>query len=240
MKHVQILFLIPVIYLLYSCSPKIATNLSKKYPALDYKQDVLVIGLQQPKPKEAEVLGEIKIGDSGFTTDCDYETVIESAKMEARKVGGNAIKITKHKQPSTFGSTCHRITAEILRLPDVEDYAAKNEDEIIPDADYAVLNVYRFGGMGSAISYDLMLGDSVICRVRNNFKTTLYIKKDGRNTLSVKTESKNRVPINIQFGRTYYIRCGISVGAFVGRPTIDVIDNKTGKAEFESFKAKHQ
>jgi len=36
------------------------------------------------------------------------------------------------------------------------------------------------------------------------------------------------------------LRCGISMGAFVGRPRLELIDSKTGKAEFESFKAKNK
>lgn len=45
MKHLPNLFLFTIILLLNSCSPKISTNIGKKYPALDYKQDVLVIEL---------------------------------------------------------------------------------------------------------------------------------------------------------------------------------------------------
>ena len=90
------------------------------------------------------------------------------------------------------------------------------------------------------VGYDLHLGDSTICRVKNNFKTTLYIKKDGLNTLWAKTETKSEVPIDVKMGKTYYLRCGITMGAFVGRPKLELIDSRTGKAEFQSFKAKNQ
>ncbi len=240
MKHLPNLFLFTIILLLNSCSPKISTNIGKKYPALDYKQDVLVIELNQPEPDGAEILGEVKIGDNGLTTDCSYETVIDKAKMEARKVGGNAVKITQHKLPSAMGSSCHRISARIIRVNNIEDYQANAVEEILAHVDYAILNVYRYGGVGALVAYDLRLGDSVICRVRNNFKTTLHIKKEGLNTLSAKTEAKSEIPIDIQMGKTYYIRCGMTMGAFVGRPKIELTDAKTGKTEFESFKAKHQ
>lgn len=240
MKHSQNLFLIAMIFFLNSCSPKISTTVSKKYPALDYKQDVLVIGLNQPAPDGTEILGQVKIGDKGFTTNCSYETVIDKAKMEARKVGGNAIKIIEHRPPSALGSSCHRITARVLRISGIENYVAEDVEEILPDVDYAILNVYRYGGTGALISYDLKLGDSVICRVRNNFKTTLHIKKEGFNTLWAKTETKSEVPIDLKYGKTYYIRCGMTMGALVGRPKLELTDHKTGKAEFESFKAKHQ
>ena len=137
-----------------------------------------------------------------------------------------------------MGSSCHRITAKILKVKDIENFAQKEEELL--DVDYAILNVYRYGGYGAAVNFDLYLGDSVICRVINNFKTTLYIKKDGRNTLWAKTEAKSEVPINVKMGKTYYLRCSIGMGAFVGRPQLELVDNKTGKIEFESFNAKNQ
>ena len=222
-----------------SCSPKISTNIRNYYQPIDYRQDIVVFGLNDEEPFDAEVLGQVKIGDTGFTTKCSYEIVIEKAKMEARKAGGNAIKIVEHKPPSIMGSSCHRITAWILQVNDFEYYLTEEEDPIL-DVDYAIINVYRYGGSGTLVSYDLYLGNSVICRVRNNFKTTLYIEKEGLNTLWAKTEAKSEVPINIKMGKTYYLRCGISMGAFVGRPVLELIDSKTGKDEFEFFKAKNQ
>ncbi|MGI6479050.1 MAG: hypothetical protein ACOX0M_06365 [Salinivirgaceae bacterium] len=230
--------IISALILLNSCNPRVSTSISKTYPPIDYKQDVVVIGLNQPEPDNSEVLGQVKIGDTGFTTNCDFSTVVDKAKLEARKTGGNAIKIIEHKPPTAMGSSCHRITAKILKVKDIENFAQKEEELL--DVDYAILNVYRYGGYGAAVNFDLYLGDSVICRVINNFKTTLYIKKDGRNTLWAKTEAKSEVPINVKMGKTYYLRCSIGMGAFVGRPQLELVDNKTGKIEFESFNAKNQ
>ncbi len=230
--------IISALILLNSCNPRVSTSISKTYPPIDYKQDVVVIGLNQAEPDDAEVLGQVKIGDTGFTTNCDFSTVVDKAKLEARKNGGNAIKIIEHKPPAVMGSSCHRITAKILKVKDIENIA--QEEEELLDVDYAILNVYRYGGYGAAVNFDLYLGDSVICRVINNFKTTLYIKKDGRNTLWAKTEAKSEVPINVKMGKTYYLRCSIGMGAFVGRPQLELVDNKTGKIEFESFNAKNQ
>jgi hypothetical protein len=93
----------------------VGTQLSKKYDPLNYNETVLVFTLYQEAPFDAEPLGTIKIGDKGFTTQCSLEKVIELAKLEARKAGGNAIKIVEHKEPN-LASTCHRITAEILKV----------------------------------------------------------------------------------------------------------------------------
>lgn len=240
MKKLNGVILIAGLIIFSSCNPKISTSLSKSYPTLDYKQDVLVISLDQSEPENAEVLGQVKIGDTGFTTNCSYDIVIDKAKLEARKVGGNAIKIIKHTPPSGFGSTCHNITANILKIENVDSSITKAEDEILLNVDYAILNVYRYNGVGALVSYDLHLGDSVICRVKNNFKTTIYIKKDGLNSLWSKTEAKSEVPINIKMGKTYYLRCSLKMGAFVGRPYLELVDSKTAKAEFESFKTKNK
>ena len=98
--------IISALILLNSCNPRVSTSISKTYPPIDYKQDVVVIGLNQPEPDNSEVLGQVKIGDTGFTTNCDFSTVVDKAKLEARKTGGNAIKIIEHKPPTAMGSSC--------------------------------------------------------------------------------------------------------------------------------------
>ena len=226
--------------LLSSCNPKVSTKISKSYQPVDFKQEIIVLGISQEIPVNSEELGSVKIGDSGFTVNCNYETVIQKAKDEARISGGNVIKIIEHSPPSMV-SSCHRIIAKILRVENPEDLKDNEEEnEIISDIDYAIIYVYRYNGTGALVNYDLHLGDSVICRIKNNYKTTLHIKKNGYNTLWAKTESKAEIPINIQPGKEYYVKCGIQMGVFVGQPTIKLIDKKTGKAEFESFNAKNQ
>ncbi|MDC7217994.1 MAG: hypothetical protein PQJ28_03120 [Spirochaetales bacterium] len=193
-----------------------------------------MIPLSESIPEAAIQLGEIKIGDTGFSTNCTWEVVIEKAKEEARKAGGNAIKITEHRPPSVMGSSCHRIKAAILKLEDPDNYQNQITEPISDDA-FATLNVYRYSGAGALVNYDLHLGDSTICRVKNKFKTSIQITKEGMNTIWAKTESKAEIPIDIEMGRTYYIRCGIKIGFFVGQPSLELVDYSTGKNEFESF-----
>lgn len=227
-----------ILYFFTACGPKVNTTFTKNYAPLDYREEVLVLDVQAPIPDNADNLGTIKIGDTGFSTDCDWNAVIEKAKLEARKVGGNIIKIIEHKPPTTMGSSCHRITAYVLRLDNIENYIASEvPGDVVLDMDYALLHIYRFGGAGALVGYDIHLGDSVICRAKNKWKTTIMIKKDGYNTIWAKTESKVEVPINIQMGHEYYIRCGIKMGFAVGRPTLDLVDNRTGKPEFDSIKS---
>jgi len=239
MKKLYGCLMLMIVIALSSCSPRISTSLIKSYPALDYQQEVIVMGIQQQVPDDSEVIGQVKIGDSGMSTNCGYDMVIDKAKLEARKAGGNAIKIIKHTPPN-MGSTCHRITAQILKVKDIESLIIKEEEEIIENVDYAILNVYRYSGSGALVNYDLHLGDSVICRIKNNYKATLHLEKDGLNTLWAQTEAKAEVPIELQHGRQYYLRCAVTMGAFVGHPQLELVDRKTGKVEFESLKAKNQ
>jgi hypothetical protein len=235
-KCIFVLLIISLI-VLSSCNPKISTSLTKNYPPIDYKQEILVIGLGQEEPKNSEVLGVVKIGDTGFTTKCGYDIVIDKAKLEARKAGGNALKIIEHKPPTILGSTCHRIKAKVLRVQGIEAYEpTRYVDSTLINANYALLHVYRNSGAGALVSYDLYLGDSTICRVKNRWRKSIRIKKDGLNMLWAKTEVKKELPINITMGKEYYIRCGIAMGAFVGRPSLEVVDNINGKAEFEAIK----
>jgi hypothetical protein len=215
--------------------------MQKTYAPLDYKEEVRVFEIYEQTPPNAEKLGTIKVGDSGFSIDCDYAIALDKAKTESRKVGGNALKITEHIFPDTW-SSCHRITADVLRVDGIENYVVDtgmvDVDSILIGADYAIINVYRPNGQGALVSYDLYLGNSIICRVKNNYCESIKIYNNGLNSLWAKTEAKSEIPINVEFGKTYYVRCSVSMGAFVGHPKLEMIENKTGKAEFDVVQQK--
>lgn len=219
---------------LVGCAPKIRTNIAQKYPPLDFHEEVWVIPNDTIGKNETEVLGTVKVGDAGMTTNCSYTVVMEKAKEEARKSGGNAIRVIEHKTPD-FMSSCHRITAEVLRITASQIAGLKgSEMEVDSLIDHAVLYVYRTGGPGALVSYNLSMGDSVICRVTNKFRQKIEIRNEGTYELWAKTESKASVPIEFKKGRTYYLRCGIGMGVLVGRPTLDLVDRRSGQAEYMS------
>ena len=224
--------------LIAGCAPKIKTNISQKYQPLDYREEVWVLPKDSAGMGLAEVLGTVKVGDAGMTTNCSYTVVLEKAKEEARKSGGNAVRVIEHKTPD-FMSSCHRITAEVLRIsPDQVAALKQVETEADSLIDHAILYVYRNGGAGALVSYNLSLGDSVICRVTNKFRQKIEIRTEGTQELWAKTESKASIPLDIKKGRTYYIRCGIGMGVVVGRPTLDLVDRRTGKVEYIGKKRK--
>jgi hypothetical protein len=222
------------LFFLSACAPKINTQITKTYPTLSYNDEVKVFGLKTVLPANVEVIGSIKIGDTGFTLNCNYETVLENAKIEARKIGGNAIKITEHLFPNIFGSSCHRIKADILKINDFNNLnITQNIDSSLLNADYAVLNFYRLSGQGPLVNYDIHLGDSVICRVRNNTKQSIKVKIFGANILWAKTESRSEIPIQIEKGKTYFIRCDLGVGFMVGNPKLFLVNPEIGQEEFD-------
>jgi len=228
-----------ILLLVVACTPKVATTITQKYPSTDYKENVTVIGLNEAIPDSSCFIGEIRISDTGFTTKCSYEYVLDKAIEEARKAGGNAIKIIKHSIPSLW-SSCHQITAQILQIESTGSLKKSKSTAPVTNGDYALLRVYRYGGAGSLVGYDLHLGDSVLCRVQNSYKTEIKLTDYGRNSLWAKTESKAEVPIKVEAGKIYYLRCSIDMGILVGHPSIELVDWRIGQNEYESFKAKHQ
>ena len=117
---INVFLIIGSILILTSCSAKLTSSMQKTYAPLDYKEEVRVFGVGEEIPSNAEKLGTIKVGDSGFSVNCNYATVLDKAKTESRKVGGNALKITKHKKPDLW-SSCHRITADVYKIDSIEN-----------------------------------------------------------------------------------------------------------------------
>lgn len=103
---------------LASCAPKVVTRISKSYPAVAFDQEVRVFDVDENAPIDAEFLGQVIIKDNGLSVNCGYETVMQLASTEVRKMGGNALKIIDHRWPSTFGSSCHQINASALLISD--------------------------------------------------------------------------------------------------------------------------
>jgi uncharacterized membrane protein YhaH (DUF805 family) len=111
-----------------------------------------------------------------------------------------------------------------------------DEEELQLSNDYALLHIYRPGSVkGVIVSYNLHLGDKALFRVKNKSKTTVKILTAGQQTLWAKTEARKKLPIDIQFGNEYYVRCGIRFGVFVGRPKLELVDNQRGKTEFDKI-----
>jgi hypothetical protein len=228
----KIMFFVGIIAFISSCSPKISTTITKQHPPLTSQEKVLIFGLQDPQPRDAEILGIVRIGNAMTSKDCDLYTILPKAMTEARKIGGNALKITEHIPNS---NACHQITASILKL----DYPEEHTIETIPhNANYALLHLFRPNGLGTLLTYDLFLDTSIIARSGNNWRETVKFETEGEYVLWGRTEQTASLPLNIKHGNEYYVRSSIGQGIFVGRPALTLMDNNFGRIEFQSITTK--
>jgi len=171
MKKIHVVMLL-IAMVFSSCNPRILTSVSNNYRPLDYEQEIVVLELDEEEPDDAKLLGRVKIGDTGFTTNCSYDVVIDKAKMEARKVGGNAIKIVDHRLPSLMGSTCHRITAKILQIEDIEYYMEDYDEDFYEEdiVEYGDYQHFRFALNGGYSYMTAKIAESVPAELKNYTK----------------------------------------------------------------------
>lgn len=106
---------------------------------------------------------------------------------------------------------------------------------------YALLYVYRPKNfVGSVVSYKLKMTNSketelVLGTVKNNSKFVVKLYQEGVAELIAKTEAKSVVKIDVKFGSKYYLKCGVSIGAFVGRPDLNLIYPAQGELDYEGM-----
>lgn len=107
---------------LQACSPLITRTIVKAYPPLNETEEVQVIALGDESAYQYEELGTVRVGDNGFGGKCKYDDQILHAKREAKKMGGNIIKVVEHIPPHSkmigLGYAyfpCHEILVLVLR-----------------------------------------------------------------------------------------------------------------------------
>ena len=122
-----------------SCSPKVHKHIVKDMSPLANNSEVTVYNSSSLVPKNAVVIGDVAILDGGTTTKCDWETVIETAKQEAREAGGNGLEILQHSKPGENGSSCHQIVAYILNISDENEPVELSEMAKENFHDYVVM-----------------------------------------------------------------------------------------------------
>jgi len=59
-------------------------------------------------------VGDVYVGDTGWSIDCGLERVRALVQEQACRFGADAAQIVSHHEPSFFGSTCHQMRARLL------------------------------------------------------------------------------------------------------------------------------
>ncbi|WP_300565029.1 hypothetical protein [Flavobacterium sp.] len=241
----KLLFLSTII-LFVSCATSISTKLANKnYQKLNDENQILILEKNDVLPNNSEFIGDIKIGDSGFTTDCGYNKVVSDATNSARNAGANIVQITEVKKPSIMGSSCYRIRAKIYRNLNPESLSSilekrnlKNKSRLPEDSDYALIHFYRPNfGAGALLGYKIKdKNDSIIGRLRNGEKFVYKTKTFGTQSFYGALETKEEVKINIEKGKEYFVRCSVNMGVVLGRPEINLIENHIGMKEYDEMK----
>jgi hypothetical protein len=109
-KMKKLLFII-LPFLLISCGANIKSNFVSQKKPLTIEDKVAFLDIQNTVPENAKKLGEAKFGDSGFSTDCGFNTNLISARKLARTNGANIVKVVKKTTPDLW-SSCYRMTVE--------------------------------------------------------------------------------------------------------------------------------
>ena len=101
----------------------------------------------------------------------------------------------------------------------------------------AILFLYRKKGLsGSLISCDLYKDHSAICRIKNNSKFIIKLYKEGLTAL--RTKKTDKVYINVEFGKEYYLRCSTVSDLPAARPKLELVSAEEGKIDFDNVKGK--
>lgn len=98
-------------FLLVSCGASVKSSFTEQLKPLTIENKVAFLDLENKLPENVKKIGEAKFGDSGFSTDCDFNTNLISARKLARANGANIVKVIKKSIPDLW-SSCYRITVE--------------------------------------------------------------------------------------------------------------------------------
>ena len=116
-KHMKqmttMLFLVTVIGIT-SCSPKITSNLTNPLPKLSIEDKIALLDLEHKLPENIVKVGDLRFQDSGFSTDCSFNSLMNQARIEARKNGANIVKVVEKKKPDLW-SSCFRLKIELYK-----------------------------------------------------------------------------------------------------------------------------
>lgn len=233
-----------VLAALGGCAPKISTVLNgAPLTALPTATEVLLLGLETSEPAQCILVGTVRVSEAGATVNCGLPRVLNEARQQALKMGGNVVKLTEVKPPG-FASSCYQLVADVFFSPDLtatkqalqRQAQAAAKSHLPPGTNYALLYIYRPAAeVGSLVGYDVHLNDSVVYRARNNSRLVIRLSKPGPVILWAHTEATTSLNLEVEPGQEYFLRCGLEGGILLLRPQLRFVSTAQGRGEFEEL-----
>ena len=99
----------------------------------------------------------------------------------------------------------------------------------------ALVYFYRpsqFLGFGGGMTYDIHENDSTItplCSGGYNY----YYTTPGNKTYWAKTEARDEISLNVESGKTYFVKGKMGIGFIVGHPKLSQVDQETAMEEMK-------
>ncbi len=117
----------------------VSMGCSHKITRIGYEQgtgnnapcNVVIKNMAEFDDSDIEILGTIKLGDTGFSTKCEESQAIEILRKEACALNADVVNIIEEKRADIW-STCYRVEAEFYKLKD-----SSKKSEVVPDFDYS-------------------------------------------------------------------------------------------------------
>lgn len=201
---------------LFSCGSSVKTKLVNQSTNELENKKVLVIYNEEDLPSKSILLGSIKIGDSGFSTECSKGEVLNNAIEQTKKNNGNILLISEIKEPS-YASSCYRLKANIYynTTSEMETFHQESDNTFDATADYAMVHILCTYIEGKAVTFEgenrlssehkIVMGDKTV-RIKENQMISIPIKKIGKLVLSSDELSEKRyLEIDIEKGKEYFI-----------------------------------
>ena len=237
MKLLRLTFLL---ILFYSCSPLKKVIIDTSLKPLSDSTEVVVVDIKHPMPDSCKLAGTLRYTENINSPAQGYNQLIQSAKKEARAMGGNIIKVTDLQVTGSYVLSISVLYRQHLTNIDNRLKAIKDSLHIIKfgsgNPTYAILYVYRPSGEGYLIGYDVVLNDKVICRAKDNSCYELKLYQEGSANIIAQTESPAFARIDVKFGEEYYLKCSVKTGIAIAGPVLELMPNWQGHAEYEQLK----
>ena len=74
-----------------------------------------LLDVQHKLPDNTLKIGSLRFADSGFSTDCSFNSILNRARSEARKNGANIVKVSSKKEPDLW-SSCYRLNIDLYKF----------------------------------------------------------------------------------------------------------------------------